>query len=255
MTSGAIELVKLGCGEHSPLVAYDELSLRRMRMEDIPAIHALFSNELNFQGYESGFRKSLDEVAHLVERDIRRLDYTGYVIASGDLVLGRGAIGQGYFPKDDTIGAYQAAPIDETLDGKGPAEVQIGDFITADKKVLESIGLTKREAYEKTIWMLLALANEHISKGVLQGGQLVRRVIITVIDSSKQAISEEMGEDLLIKTHVIRKIFGEAVGFLSPKSIDPRNYSEHVRKVFSISSEDLPGKLEKHLLIEREKTF
>lgn len=251
--SEARSRIETGLGVRNPLVQYGDLTLRRMFMSDAPLLLSLFADAVNFMGYGSGSPKTIEQVCAFVQSDADRFYYTGYIIECAGVVLGRVAIGRGYFPEDDTIGAYEAAPLDEGLSGDGPAELQIGDFLTEDPAILAATKLMKAELYKNTILMILAIADKFIRSGVLMNGQPVKRVTITVIDPSKCDVSEDSALNLLAKTSVITEIFGAAVGFLPPKSIDKRNYSEEPRNVHSIESSDLPLVLARHLLIDEDK--
>jgi hypothetical protein len=223
-----------------------QIEFKRMEYGYLSELSAIFNDPINYSAYGRTEKKSLEEMSAIVERDISRPIFTGYAMFSkaSRALIGRAAIGSGYHPDKNLEGAYQAAPLLDRSDeaGRGPAEVQIGDFLVSDSAKL----IGSREAFYKE--MLLALINqvsEHIVwRGEKQNGQIVTRVTITVINPEKSTFEGIAQEDLMMRHRVIREIFGEHIGVLFPKSLDPRNYSEHERFVFGCDKEDLTALLE-----------
>lgn len=220
----------------------ENLRFRRMEMKDVGPLLLLFNRTVNFQAYGTTVPKTTDAIERMVERDISRPFYTGYLIESKTTgeILGRGAIGSGYLPKEnvDIAGSYKAAPLEEGK-SEGPAELQIGDFLVSEPAKLGPTGKSREELYREMILTLVFASKAFAELEELQGEQPVKRVTVTVMNPDSSGFSSVAYDDLVMRKTVIERIFGMPSGVLLPKSIDPRNYSEHPRLVYASDTSGL----------------
>lgn len=222
------------------------IEFKRMEVGFLDELLTEFNNPINYRAYGRTEEKTLEDLTAIVKNDVARPVFTGYAMFSiaTKALIGRAAIGSGYHPDKNVEGAYQAAPLLDTSDeaGKGPAEVQIGDFLISD---IAKLGGPREDLYKEMLLALINQVSEYIVwRSEKQNGQIVTRVTITVINPEKSPFEGIAQEDLLMRHRVIREVFGEPMGVLFPKSVDSRNYSEHERFVFGCQREGITELLE-----------
>ncbi len=225
------------------------LRFRKITASDAVPLLDLFNETVNYQAYGKTAPRTLDDISKIMDRDIVRSFYTGYVIesiATGE-ILGRGAIGAGYSPRDDldVLEAYVAASVDEE-DGEGPSELQIGDLLSLEPTKLLPTGLSREILYKEMILTLILATKTFSEFGERLNGQIVNRLTISLIDPLISDLTGVALDDLVMRKKIIDSIFGEPLGVLLPKSIDPRNFSEHPRLVYGCDINALESLLSKH---------
>ena len=198
--------------------------------DDLSELAPLFGSAEHRKVYANAGPLSRETVEGIVARDVRRAfegnPWTGCVIIDKGTgkILGRGAIGSGWDPKENTEGSYQSVL----------GEMQMGDFVVARE------GEEREQLYREMVLTLLVMARHFSEAKIPQNGIQVPRYTITVIDPAKHqgVFPEEAEKELHMRIKVLTEIFGQPLGVLPPKSQDVRNYGEHWRFVFGCN---VPG--------------
>ena len=136
---------------------------------------------------------------------------------------------------------YVAAPLDGT--GDGPAEIQMGDFLIPPLSNDPFAWAEHEERFKYVTESIMILASHLIGKNILQNGERVKRLTVTVIDDPRTLPVNDR-RVVEMKKRVFESLGLENLGILLPKSIDTRNYSEDQRIVMGISAEGLAAKVE-----------
>ncbi len=219
-------------------------------VDDIEALTQLFGNEENCKVYATTKPWLREAVEKTMDRDFyrtfaKKTPWTGYLICDKFTggVLGRGALGTGYFPADDVAGSYQAAPLDEE-GGAGPAEVQMEDFVVHPL-------LPREPLYRELILTLLTAAAHFIESGIRQNEQTVKRIIAIVISPDEKYFEGDAQAELEMRQKCLETIFGLPLGVLGED--DRRNCSRHVRLVYGCEASEIRARLAPHVVCDFEE--
>ncbi len=183
----------------------ENLRFRRMKISDAVPLHTLFEDAVNYQAYGKKGGEPAEVVLSMVEKDISRPYYTGYLLETLESrqILGMGALECGE---------------------AGPSELQIYEFLSSEPEKLGLTGKSREGLYREMVLTLIVAAKNFIDIDELQDGRKIERVVITLRDPKTSGFSGVALDDLEMRNAVIESIFGEPSRILDPKGSSLRRF-------------------------------
>lgn len=209
---------------------FSEKSIQEIdAQKELAGFVQLFGNIENRIGYGSNSVLSQEQVEKILDRDSRRFlegdtAFSGYVIFdkhNPETIIGRGAIGVGYSPSrdisDNPLTSYRAAY----------NETQCGVLI--DRSLDPYFDL-----YKEAVFALMVATDVFNEMGIEMRGNPVTRFTVTNISLAHlnaEDYNSDLGYYTEMRSEVLDELGLESLGYIGPKDIDGRNFSNHVREV------------------------